>query len=390
MARKKDIRESIKGRSPLLLEALARLERVAKTKLPVLILGETGTGKESKARLVHERSPRREGPYHPVNCAAIPEALLESMLFGHKRGAFTGALDNKRGVFEAANGGSVFLDEIGEMPLPLQAKVLRVLEEGTFQPVGSQETRRVDVRIIAATHRDLHAMVQEKQFREDLYYRLGVYAVRIPALRERGRDLVILARHHLHDLFPNKRLSRESIELLSAHSWPGNIRELRNVVQAAGVDAGRTVQPKHLCYHLSVGREAMKSTGARADAVLAVIDKVGSASPAEIRAATDISRSTLRRVIKQMIAAGDLVRLSDGPNTRYARPETDQGTGPLTARHQLILRHMKDVGRVTRQEAATLTGTSIRTASRELALLMEMGLLVPDGRPGKTAGYVAP
>ncbi|MBI2895549.1 MAG: sigma 54-interacting transcriptional regulator [Deltaproteobacteria bacterium] len=391
MANSKDIRQEIKGRSKNLLVAICRLERVAPTKLPVLIRGETGSGKEMAARLVHDRSGRRSAPYKPINCAAIPETLLESMLFGHKRGAFTGALDNRRGVFEAANGGTVFLDEIGEMSLLLQAKVLRVLEEGTVQPVGSDEVRAVDVRVVAASHRDLKAMVENNTFRLDLYHRLKVYAVDLPPLRERGRDIVDLARHFLQRLCPSKRLGRKAEAILLAHSWPGNIRELRNVIEAASVDAGRTLQPKHILFHLdSEVDQAGADEPCRTDLIMGVVDRLGTAAPGEIRAETSISRTTLLRALNDLVAAGVLGRTGDGRDTRYARADARQSGDAITARQRLILRHVEDAGRITRQQAAETSGTAIRTASRDLARLVELGRLVPDGQTGNAAGYVLP
>ena len=389
MAKSTDIRQQIKGRSRNLHDAICRLERVAPTKLPVLIRGETGSGKELAARLVHERSGRRSGPYKPINCAAIPETLLESMLFGHKRGAFTGALDNRRGVFEAANGGTVFLDEIGEMSLLLQAKVLRVLEEGTVQPLGSDETRPVDVRVVAASHRSLKDMVEENAFRLDLYHRLKVYAVDLPPLRERGRDIIDLARYFLRRLYPSKRLGREAETLLLSHSWPGNIRELRNVVEAAAVDAGRTLQPPHILHHLDCEVDSGDAEErSRTDLILDVIDRLGAAAAADIRIETSLTRTTLLRALNDLVAAGVIKRTGEGRETRYTRVEAPQTEDALTARQRLILRCAEDAGRITRQQAAEASGAAIRTASRDIARLVELGRLVPDGKTGNAAGYV--
>ena len=389
MAKRTVIRQRIKGKSKALVDALRRIERVASKKLPVLIRGETGSGKELAAQLVHERSPRCDGPYMTMNCAAIPETLLESMLFGHKRGAFTGALDNRRGVFEAANGGTGFLDEIGEMSLLLQAKVLRVLEEGTVQPLGSDETRPVDVRVVAASHRSLKDMVEENAFRLDLYHRLKVYAVDLPPLRERGRDIIDLARYFLRRLYPSKRLGREAEALLLSHSWPGNIRELRNVVEAAAVDAGRTLQPLHIHHHLD---QKIEGAGAidesRTDTILAIIDRLGSASAMDIRVETSLTRTTLLRTLNDLVATEVLERTGEGRDTRYARAEAPHIGGALTARQRLILRYPEDAGRITRQQAAEASGAAIRTASRDIARLVELGRLVPDGQGGNTAGYV--
>ncbi len=223
--------------SPCMDELLKQGWRVAQTDVSIIIHGESGTGKESLARAVHSASPRREGPFVAINCAAIPEALLESELFGHRKGAFTGADRNHTGLFEAANGGTLFLDEIGDMPLEFQAKLLRVLQEGEVRPVGMTQSLSVDVRIISATHRDLEAAIDERQFREDLYYRLNVVMLELPVLAERCEDIPLLANHFLRQLQQRSKnciarsFSREAMERLMAAPWQGNIRQLLNVVE---------------------------------------------------------------------------------------------------------------------------------------------------------------
>jgi DNA-binding NtrC family response regulator len=218
---------------------LARMVRlVAPRDTTVLIEGETGTGKEVVSRAIHRLSPRAQKPFVTLNCAAIPEALLEAELFGHTRGAFTGAVQSRTGRIEAANGGTLFLDEIGEMPLPLQAKMLRFLENGELQRVGDNETVRVDVRVVAATHRDLERLSQERTFRLDLYHRLAVFPVVIPALRERAEDIPLLATHILNKLgetMPQKRLSQAALEVFQGYDWPGNVRELGHVLERAAI-----------------------------------------------------------------------------------------------------------------------------------------------------------
>jgi formate hydrogenlyase transcriptional activator len=230
----------IVGQSSALREVLQHVEMVAGTDSTVLLLGETGTGKELIARAIHERSPRRSRALVRVNCAAIPGGLLESELFGHERGAFTGAITQKIGRFEVADQGSLFLDEIGDIPLELQPKLLRVLQEREFERLGSTVTRRVNVRVVAATHRSLEEMIQEKQFRSDLYYRLNVFPINIPPLRERPEDIPPLVRHFVHDFARrmNKTIdgvSSETMEWLTRYSWPGNIRELQNVIERSVV-----------------------------------------------------------------------------------------------------------------------------------------------------------
>src|SRR5947207_10852701 len=199
----------------------------------IFVLGETGTGKEVVVREFHQHSRRARRPFVPFNCAAIPTELLESELFGHVRGAFTGAIAARAGRFREADGGTLFLDEIGDMSLSMQAKLLRVLQDGMITPVGSSSVEQVNVRIIAATHRDLVAMVREEKFREDLFYRLNVLAIALPPLRERGADILVLAENFLHRAAPDspKRLSSAAAKALLEHPWPGNVRELENLMR---------------------------------------------------------------------------------------------------------------------------------------------------------------
>jgi DNA-binding NtrC family response regulator len=230
----------IVGRSRAMQEVLQRAELVAQTKSTVLITGETGTGKEMVARAIHHRSAQRDMPLIKVNCAAIPETLLESELFGHVRGAFTGAMMTKRGRFALADGGSIFLDEIGTLTTAIQAKLLRVLQEREFEPLGAERTQKVDVRVIAATNRDLKQMVSESKFQEDLYYRLNVIPIDIPSLRERREDIPVLVEHFVekHRQRTGKRIDRlepEVLDALQRYDWPGNVRELENTIERAVV-----------------------------------------------------------------------------------------------------------------------------------------------------------
>ncbi len=228
----------ILGRHPRLRAALRLLQRVAPTESTVLLTGESGTGKELFARSLHGLSARQAGPFVALNCAAIPEALLENELFGHERGAFTGADRRQPGRFELAERGTLMLDEIGELPLAVQGKVLRVLEERTYERVGSGKTLRADVRLVAATNRDLEAMVAAGSFRADLFFRLNVFPIELPALRERATDIPLLAGHLIGEIarrhhFEPPRLDDEAAELLAAEPWPGNVRELANVLERA-------------------------------------------------------------------------------------------------------------------------------------------------------------
>jgi transcriptional regulator with GAF, ATPase, and Fis domain len=224
------------GSSPRIQEIFRLLEMVAPSEATVLLLGETGTGKELAAQAIHRNSPRAAGPFVVVNCAALPETLLETELFGHERGAFTGATVRKEGRFVLAHKGTVFLDEIGELSPPLQSKILRVLQAREFEPVGSNRTQKVDVRIITATNRDLEAMVRRGLFRDDLYYRLNVFPVVLPPLRERLQDLPVLVDFFLKKYGEKNRrsglsLAPEALEIFRRYPWPGNIRELENVIE---------------------------------------------------------------------------------------------------------------------------------------------------------------
>ncbi len=228
----------IVGQSPALAAMLARIEAVAGTPASVLIIGETGSGKELVAHAIHARSRRADGPLVKVNCAAIPDELFESEFFGHVRGAFTGAHRDRVGRFELADGGTIFLDEVGEIPLVLQGKLLRVLQEKEFERVGDDKTRKVDVRVIAATNKDLEEAVEAGEFREDLYYRLSVFPVQVPPLRKRGDDVVQLALHFLDQVCRQfgrtcPQLTQGQVDALRRYDWPGNVRELKNVIERA-------------------------------------------------------------------------------------------------------------------------------------------------------------
>ncbi|HKK64424.1 MAG TPA: sigma 54-interacting transcriptional regulator, partial [Clostridia bacterium] len=229
---------NIIGNSTAMKEVFNLMAQVSGSEASVLIRGESGTGKELIALAIHYNSPRSEGPFVKVNCSALPETVIESELFGHEKGAFTGAVQTRKGRFELADGGTIFLDEIGDLPLSIQVKLLRVLQEREFERVGGNRTQRVNVRIITATHRNLEQMIEKNEFREDLYYRLNVFPLHVPPLRDRKSDITLLA-----DYFAEKystknnkeirRISTPAIELLSSYHWPGNVRELENCIERA-------------------------------------------------------------------------------------------------------------------------------------------------------------
>jgi serine/threonine-protein kinase PknK len=240
--------DRIIGDSEPIQKLLSIVDRVTASDVPVLIFGESGSGKELLARAIHENGPRSSRPFVSENCGAIPEGLLESALFGHVRGAFTGADRPRAGLFEVADRGTLFLDEIGEMSLPMQTKLLRVLEDGMVKPLGSDRARKVDVRVVAATHRDLEAMVKARTFREDLYYRLNIVPLRIPPLRARTSDIPLLVQHFVkaHAKGMDLRLTKAALAKLLSYAWPGNVRQLENEVRRAIVLCDGVIDAEHL------------------------------------------------------------------------------------------------------------------------------------------------
>ncbi|HYY94510.1 MAG TPA: sigma-54 dependent transcriptional regulator [Pyrinomonadaceae bacterium] len=297
----------IVGESEAIKRVVSETQRVATTDTTVLLLGESGTGKELFARAVHHLSPRRSKPFVAVNCAAIPETLIESELFGHERGAFTGATERRPGKFELASGGTIFLDEIGELPLSAQSKLLRAIEEKVVDRVGGRAPVPVDVRVVAATNRDLQTAAEAGEFRRDLYFRLAVFPVEIPPLRERGDDVVLLAKHFAAQLGRELRkreavLSDEAVAAMRAHRWPGNVRELENAIERACILAdSATLTPADL--GLARPSDARKAEDASAD-----FDTSGTLSEAAERAARAVERRKI----------ADSLRTHEGNKTRAA------------------------------------------------------------------------
>jgi two-component system, NtrC family, response regulator HydG len=315
---------SMVGHSPVMQRLYEEILRVAASDAAVLITGESGTGKELVAKALHDNSNRNAGPYVAVHCAALPENLLEAELFGHARGAFTGAASARAGRFEAAHGGTLLLDELGEIPLSIQVKLLRVLQEREVVRLGENHARSVDVRVVAATHRDLASMVQRGAFREDLYYRLRVLPLRVPPLRERRQDIALLANNWLGELATRykrsgMRLSPEALQMLEGYDWPGNVRQLSNAIEYALVHAaGEAILPQHLPPELhavpqqslpaelparaepaSTYYRAPPAAEREADAILQALEATGG-NRAEAARRLGMSRTTLWKKLKSL------------------------------------------------------------------------------------------
>jgi DNA-binding NtrC family response regulator len=304
------------GEHPLLKRVSQQLHRAAATDATVLLEGESGTGKELFARALHALSERADGPFVAINCAAIPETLLETELFGHEKGAFTGATSRKPGRFEIAHRGTLLLDEIGDLPLPLQAKILRALEEKQFERVGGTQTLRVDVRVVAATHRNLKQRVAERQFRDDLFFRLSVFPIQIPPLRERGGDIGVLARHFVVKFGrelnkPQLKLSPAAVEALCSYPWPGNVRELQNCIERAAILCeGDTIQLRNL--NLTVPIAVQPDA---ASSVWDQLDLSGSLPEVLRRVTAEVERRKIQQALRD--ANADKARAADLLDINY-------------------------------------------------------------------------
>ena len=303
------------GESDAIKRAVAETQRVATTEATVLLLGESGTGKELFARAVHHLSPRRDGAFVAINCAAIPETLIESELFGHERGAFTGATERRPGKFELASGGTVFLDEIGELPLAAQGKLLRAIEEKKVDRIGGRAPIPVDVRIVAATNRNLQQASEAGEFRRDLFFRLAVFPVEIPPLRERDDDVALLARHFAAQFGRELRkreaaLSEEAVARLRAHHWPGNVRELENTIERACILADTlTLEVRDL--GLAVGTQAQPESDGEAQTLAQSLSELDSSGTL-----AEVAERAVRLVERQKI--GEALRAVGGNKTRAA------------------------------------------------------------------------
>ena len=373
-------------------DLLRQVRRYAPTTLPALVLGETGTGKELIARELH-RASGRTGHFVAVSCPNLSGTLAESELFGHRRGAFTGAVDHRTGAFEEAHEGTLFLDEIGDMSLDVQARVLRVLQEGTIRRLGDRRETPVDVRVVAATWRNLPKMVAEGRFREDLYNRLAFCVVTAPPLRERGHDVVLLARAlqargaEKHGL-PRRSLGRDAVPVLRAHNWPGNVRELeRTLYRAMAMSTGRSVSAADL--QAALGFEEVRSPEEPSRrCLIEVLQKAPTTSAAELRSHLGISRSSLSRLLAPLVESGRVRRLGAGPSTTYALAAARAGRSSSTPKRWTVATEIAEKeGRVTRARLAGALGVSERTALRVLAAMVDAGKLQADGGRGRATGY---
>jgi len=317
------------GQSAAMRKLRDALARLAEQDVPILIQGESGTGKELVARALHDRGRRRKARFVALNCGAIPESLIDSELFGHTRGAFTGATTDRPGVFVEADGGTLFLDEIGDMPMAVQARLLRVLQEGEVRPVGGSGTRAVEVRVIAATHVDLQQAVEQQKFRQDLYYRLNVVTLRVPPLRERLDDLPLLAAHFLkkHGGAQPPTLSADALEALVEYSWPGNVRELENaILHAVALRRGEEIGPESLPPHIGGRLRGNVQAIPSPEDDLAV-----SLTEAKRRAAAEFEKRYLLRVMeKSKGSVSEGARLAGLDRTNFRRLLQRHGIDPAT------------------------------------------------------------
>ena len=381
---------TIIGQCPGLRRVLAAADRIAPTAMSVLVTGETGTGKEGLARRLHDMSGRK-GAFVVVNCASLPPELVESELFGHARGAFTGAVGDKRGLVLDANGGTLFLDEIGELTMEVQAKLLRLLQEKEIRPLGGRQVIKVDVRVVAATWRDLRGRVAEGAFREDLLYRLAVFELALPPLRERGDDVLLLARHVVDGFAQQAGIGRRSLArsagaALRGHEWKGNVRELQAVlVRAAVLGDGRTITGGDIRAALPVASAAEASVEER---LLAIVGRAGEVTMGQIMVALRVPRTTAWRAVTELVRMGKIVATGATKGRRYAlNVATPAASAPASdPRWEAVLRIVATEGRANRQRVVDALAISERTAGRLLAAMAERGLLTAGGG-GRSKGY---
>lgn len=384
-------RFGIVGNSPALMESIARAVQVAPIDLSVLVTGESGTGKEFFPKIIHEFSPRKHSRYIAVNCGAIPEGTIDSELFGHEKGAFTGAVATRKGYFEEADGGTIFLDEVAELPLTTQARLLRVLESGEFIKVGSSTVQKTNIRIVAATNVDMARAVEEGRFREDLYYRLSTIRIEVPPLRDRGSDVTLLARKFAIDFAERYRtpavsFSDDASRMLMRYPWPGNVRQLKNVIeQIALFDAGATISGDGIAEYLPAHGVTAPATIDRT----ATTDS-GMHSYATERELLFNMIFSMRGEIDELRAALNDLRAGIRPHSTFpeaptlTRVNTPQSLVRYTPAHD-IFSHTETIDSDTRVSADTVTGSSPRTLEDTERETIRIALEHNEGRRKATA-----
>jgi DNA-binding NtrC family response regulator len=388
----------IVGNSSAIRDLLRQARKYAVTPAPLLIRGERGTGKELFARFVHDASGR-DGEFVALNCSTLPEELAEAELFGHTRGAFTGAGDARPGLFVAADGGTLLLDEVGDLSLQAQAKILRVLQEGTVRRLGDSREVAVDVRVVAATWRDLEQMMRDGSFREDLYDRLAWCRIDLPPLKDRGRDIILLAKHYLahsRELAGlRKGLSRDAERILLGHPWPGNVRELQRTLFKAVVEGrGRRISAAHLRAVMEPGSTPGDAAsgvpkGIPSDRLVYLLGELGEVRMADIEHATGGSRSNIKRLLSDLVARGVILRTGRGPATRYRLSGGRLGApAGWDSRWSVAVAIVEQEGRITRSRLAQQLAISERTATRVLTAMVAATVLAHDGNRGKARGYL--
>ena len=379
------------GQSPVLLRVLDATDLFAPTELIVLVTGETGTGKEGLARRLHDKSGRT-GAFVVVNCASLPPELVESELFGHERGAFTGAVGAKRGLVLEADGGTLFLDEVGELPMEVQAKLLRLLQEREVRPLGGQRLIKVDVRVVAATWRDLRARIAEGAFREDLLYRLAVFELALPPLRERGDDVLLLARHVVEGFarqpgIGRRTLGRSAGAALRGHEWRGNVRELQAVLSRAAVlGDGRTINGADIRSALPAVAPAEGSVDER---LLALVGSAGEVTMGQVMAALRVPRTTAWRAMAALVESGRVEAVGETKGRRYRVAGAKAVLVDVEPRWEQVLAVARREGMVTRRRVVEVLGVPERTAGRLLAAMAMGGVLAQKGC-GRALAYDLP
>ena len=387
------------GDSPAFRQSLNLLRQLKKTDMNLLLTGPSGSGKDLAAWFVHDEGLRVGKPFVEVSSGNLPTLLAESELFGHKRGAFTGAIADRKGAFEVANEGTLLLNEIGDMDPEIQVKILRAIQHGVIQRLGETRDIHVDVRVIAATWKDLSVMVEDGKFREDLYYRLAVGLVELPPLIERGNDVVLIARHLLkmapkkHNL-PRRSLSHAGAAVLRAYRWPGNVRELEHVLhRALATGAGRSLSAS------DIERAIRQTSGERVPELplvrqelspLEILDCDLPVRAVDLRAELGVSRTTLSRMIKPLIDSGRVVREGRGVATCYRLNDRIISTPAIDPRWDAVLVLVRQEGSVTRRQLAAALEVSERTSTRLLRGMVDAGRLQECGGRGRGAAYSLP